>query len=222
MCNYMQSSLLSETVSSVALAAVAAILALLASTRNPWLSLVAALAVTAAIAVTLATLVLALGWQLNVLEAVATTLAVGISVDFVLHYGVAFAQKARTNIETNIDIVVHLLIPVNFSSFAQGCAFSCLSSTCSSVSMAALTTFVTGLALIPARVVVYVHIGAFIAVVAAASWIYATFFFVAALHVLKPVVTCNALNCTKAIDCVHSTSEADYKVGLANVACSKE
>ena len=34
------------------------------------------------------------GWKLNILESVAATLAIGLSVDFTLHYGVAYSAAA--------------------------------------------------------------------------------------------------------------------------------
>ena len=68
---------------------VASLMALLVSTRSLCLSLLAILTVFLIIMVTIASLVL-LGWELNILESVIITLAIGLSVDFTLHYGIMY------------------------------------------------------------------------------------------------------------------------------------
>ena len=61
---------------------------LLVTTRSIRLSVLAILTVFLIILSTIATLVL-LGWELNILESVIITLAIGLSVDFSLHYNLA-------------------------------------------------------------------------------------------------------------------------------------
>ena len=68
---------------------VASLMALLVTTRSIRLSLLAILTVFLIILSTIATLVL-LGWELNILESVIITLAIGLSVDFSLHYGIMY------------------------------------------------------------------------------------------------------------------------------------
>ena len=67
----------------------ASLLALCVSTRSLGLSLLAILTVFLIILTTIAVLVL-LGWELNILESVIITLAIGLSVDFTLHYGIMY------------------------------------------------------------------------------------------------------------------------------------
>ena len=59
------------------------------STRSLCLSLLAIVTVFLIILATIASLVL-LGWELNILESVIITLAIGLSVDFTLHYGIMY------------------------------------------------------------------------------------------------------------------------------------
>ena len=52
--------------------------------------------------------------------------------------------------------------------------------------MAALTTLIPGLCMLPSRVLAYVQIGSFIIVLMLTSWCFATFFFQAFLRILGP------------------------------------
>ena len=54
------------------------------------------------------------------------------------------------------------------------------------VTMAALTTLIPGLCMLPSRVLAYVQIGSFIIVLMLTSWCFATFFFQAFLRILGP------------------------------------
>ena len=38
-----------------------------------------------------------LGWELNILESVVITLAIGLSVDFTLHYGIMYKLSGETD-----------------------------------------------------------------------------------------------------------------------------
>jgi len=46
--------------------------------------------------VTVSVLIL-LGWELNILESVVITLAIGLSVDFTLHYGIMYKLSGETD-----------------------------------------------------------------------------------------------------------------------------
>ena len=54
------------------------------------------------------------------------------------------------------------------------------------VTMAAVTTLIPGLCMLPSRVLAYVQIGSFIIVLMLTSWCFATFFFQAFLRILGP------------------------------------
>ena len=81
--------MLHGTYTAVGVAMAASLLALCVSTRSLGLSLLAILTVFLIILTTIAVLVL-LGWELNILESVIITLAIGLSVDFTLHYGIMY------------------------------------------------------------------------------------------------------------------------------------
>ena len=68
-----------------------AVAVLLACTLDVLLSVAAVACVAGIIFVSVAALIV-LGWRLNILESVAITLAIGLSVDFTLHYAVKFRQ----------------------------------------------------------------------------------------------------------------------------------
>ena len=138
-------------------------LVLVVSTRNIILSLFAILTVFSVILITIAILVL-LGWELNILESVVITLAIGLSVDFTLHYGIMYKLSGQTDRACSVR--------------------SSLASVGSPVTMAAFTTFAAGLCLLPARVLAYIQIGTFIVVLMTISWIFSTFFFLALLELL--------------------------------------
>ena len=161
----LQKSLFDGTFIAIAVAMIMSFLVLVVSTRNIILSLFAILTVFSVILITIAILVL-LGWELNILESVVITLAIGLSVDFTLHYGIMYKLSGQTDRACSVR--------------------SSLASVGSPVTMAAFTTFAAGLCLLPARVLAYIQIGTFIVVLMTISWIFSTFFFLALLSAWGP------------------------------------
>ena len=130
--------------------------------------------VTSVILVTTAILVVGFDWKLNILESVAITLAIGLSVDFSLHYAVKATSSGTGGVGggTADDV----------SGVVRG-----LESMAIPVTMAAVTTASSGLCLIPTRLLAYIRIGTFIVVLMTVSWTFSTFFLHALLQVLiKP------------------------------------
>ncbi|XP_066585770.1 protein dispatched [Prorops nasuta] len=142
-----------------------ALIVLALVTLNPLVSLYAILAIGAAIVVTVAALVL-LGWKLNVLESVAVSTAIGLAVDFSLHYGVSY--RACTSDE-RIDKVKMALEQMGGPTL-----------------MAAVTSGAAGALMLPSRVLAYIQIGVFLVLVMGISWIYATLFLCPMLAVIGP------------------------------------
>ena len=140
-------------------------LVLVVSTRNILLSLFAILTVFSIILITVGVLVM-LGWELNILESVVITLAIGLSVDFTLHYGIMYKLSTGTE--------------------RTGSVRYSLATMASPVTMAAFTTLSAGLCLLPARVMAYIQIGTFIVVLMTISWIFSTFFFQSLLSAWGP------------------------------------
>ena len=75
-----------------------------------------------------------MGWKLNILESVAITLAIGLSVDFTLHYAMMF--KKGNNCEDQESAVIYSVTKMG-----------------GPVSMAAFTTIIPGLCMLPSRYV---------------------------------------------------------------------
>lgn len=152
----LQKSLLEGTFVAIAVAMVISFLVLFLSTQNIMLSVFAISTVFSIIIVTVAVLVV-LGWKLNILESVVVTLAIGLSVDFTLHYGIMYKLSGETDRNKSVTYSVATMA--------------------SPVSMAAFTTFCAGICLLPTRVLAYIQIGIFIIVLMTTSWAFSTFFF---------------------------------------------
>ncbi|PVD25783.1 hypothetical protein C0Q70_13443 [Pomacea canaliculata] len=126
------------------------------TTLNVLISLYAIATIACVIVVTLASLVL-LGWELNVLESVVITVAIGMAIDYTLHYGVAYRLSPDLDREMRVA--------------------SSLSRMGSPVAMAAVTTFSAGLFMMPSTVLAYRKFGTFLMLLVSVSWVYSTFFF---------------------------------------------
>ena len=146
---------------SIAIATVVAFL----TTLNVLITTHAMLSITGAIFTTVGILVM-LGWELNILESVTISIAVGLSIDFTLHYAMAYRLSPHLDREMRV---------VN-SIFRMG----------SPVGMAALTTFLVGAIMLPSTVLAYRKLGVFLMIVMSVSWAFATFFFQALLRTLGP------------------------------------
>uniref|UniRef100_A0A023EYY9 Putative patched transmembrane receptor n=2 Tax=Triatoma infestans TaxID=30076 RepID=A0A023EYY9_TRIIF len=163
-----QRSLARETVAAIVISTVASLVVVCLTTRDLLLSSVASITVASIILVTVAILVL-FGWKLNIIEAVAISLAIGLAVDFSIHY-----------------VVNYRLAPDN-SNRMEAVRYS-LSMMSGPTIMAALTTAATGILMFPSSVLAYRQIGIFLIVVMCASWVYATFFLMSLLALFGPNV----------------------------------
>ena len=85
----LQKSIADGTIHTIIVSIAVSALVLLITTRNILITLYAVIAITAIISVTVGSLVMA-GWQLNVFESMMISVAIGLSIDFTLHYGVAY------------------------------------------------------------------------------------------------------------------------------------
>jgi len=120
----LQRSLSTGTLVSMGIAIAMAFAVMLLTTLNVLVSIYAILTIIGIISVTIGSLVLS-GWKLNILESITMSVAVGVSIDFAMHFGVAYClapnkecRKAR----------------VQFSLSRMG----------SAITMAAVTTFIAG------------------------------------------------------------------------------
>lgn len=85
----LQKSIADGTIKTIAVSIGISAIVLLATTQNIIITVYAVIAITAIISVTIGSLVMA-GWRLNVLESMMMSVAIGLSIDFTLHYGVAY------------------------------------------------------------------------------------------------------------------------------------
>lgn len=176
----LQDSLSDGTLVAMALSVAVAFSVMLLTTWNVIISLYAILSIAGTIFVTVGSLVL-LGWELNVLESVTISVAVGLSVDFAVHYGVAYRLAPEPDREGKVI----------FSLSRMG----------SAIAMAALTTFVAGAMMMPSTVLAYTQLGTFMMLIMCISWAFATFLFQCMCRCLGPQGTCGQIPLPKKLQC---------------------
>lgn len=161
----LQGSLSRGTLVAMGVAVSVSFVALLVTTLNLLVSLYAIVTIACIIFTTVGALVL-LGWKLNVLESITVSVAIGLAVDFTIHYGVAYRLSPQEDRESSV--------------------IQSLSRIGSPVAMAAFTTFLSGALMFPSLVLAYLQVGTFLMLVTGVSWTYATFFFQSLLSVAGP------------------------------------
>ncbi|XP_075060403.1 protein dispatched homolog 1 isoform X2 [Mixophyes fleayi] len=174
----LQDSLSDGTLIAMGLSVAVAFSVMLLTTWNVIISLYAIVSIAGTIFVTVGSLVL-LGWELNVLESVTISVAVGLSVDFAVHYGVAYRLAPDPDREGKVV----------FSLSRMG----------SAIAMAALTTFVAGAMMMPSTVLAYTQLGTFMMLIMCISWAFATFFFQCICRCLGPQGSCGQIPLPKKI-----------------------
>ena len=95
----LQKNLGSSTVTSLGVSLAIAFGVMLLTSMNWVVSVYAIVTIICILATTIGALVLN-GWELNILESIVISVAVGLSVDFTLHYGVAYivsSEKGRVD-----------------------------------------------------------------------------------------------------------------------------
>lgn len=187
----LQDSLSDGTLIAMGLSVAVAFSVMLLTTWNVIISLYAIISIAGTIFVTVGSLVL-LGWELNVLESVTISVAVGLSVDFAVHYGVAYRLAPDADREGKVI----------FSLSRMG----------SAIAMAALTTFVAGAMMMPSTVLAYTQLGTFMMLIMCVSWAFATFFFQCMCRCLGPQGTCGQIPLPAKLQCSafsHAPSPGD-------------
>ncbi|CAG2110302.1 unnamed protein product, partial [Medioppia subpectinata] len=150
----LQLSLSEGTVKSILFAVFFAFVALITTTCNWRLSVLSTITISSIIFSTIAILV-ALNWKLNVLESISILLAIGLAIDFTLHYTIAY--KLSTQVENRMNAIHYALCRIG-----------------SPVAMSALTTFIAGLLMLFSSILAYIQIGTFLVVLSSISWLYST------------------------------------------------
>lgn len=120
----LQIGLSQGTYSSLGISVAVSFVVMLLTTLNIFISIYAIITIIGVISITVGSLVLA-GWQLNILESIVMSVAVGLSIDFTMHYGVAYRLAPdKSNRQSRVR---YSLVHIG-----------------SAITMAALTTFLTG------------------------------------------------------------------------------
>lgn len=161
----LQQTLSMGTLIGAIIAMISSLIALLVFTLNVRVSLYAIVTVIFTILTSIAALVL-LKWKLNILESIATNTAIGLGIDFVLHYALNYQMSELKDRKSATQYALsHMIGPTL---------------------MAAITTAIAGVFMVFSSVLAYIQIGIFLLIVMTISWLYATFFFTSILWVLGP------------------------------------
>ena len=188
----LQASLANGTPVAIGVSITIATIVALLTTRNVLITLWAMLSISATIFVVVAILVL-IGWQLNVLEAVTLTVAVGLAMDFTLHYGMGYRLATDPDRESRV--------------------ISSMTRIGSPVAMAALSTFTAGAFVLPATIQACRQLGVFLLIVTSVSWTYSTFFFQSLLRAVGPIGDFSQFN----LPSLHSSRCCDRASDVARV-----
>ena len=162
----LQKALAEGTYYGILLSLAIGIPVLLVTSLNAVITIYAVVTILFVIASTIASMVL-LGWELNGGEALTITLSVGLSIDFAIHFGVAFKLSKKTTRTGRVTETMHLVG--------------------SAVTMAALTTFVSGASLLQGRILFYQRFGVFLMMVMVMSWGFSNFFFMSICRLIGPL-----------------------------------
>ena len=187
----LQKSLATGTPISLGITIALAFVILNFTILNVVLAVFAIVTVAFVVCVTMGSLVL-LGWELNIFESVIFTLAVGLSVDFTIHYGVAYTLSRSKNRSERAE----------FSVQTMG----------SAITIAYISTFLAGALMSPATVNSYLQLGTFLMLVMSISFVYSTFFFQSLCIVFGPQGKVGQLNACCTDDPPQATSDRSLKV----------
>lgn len=179
----LQRELSTSTETAVVMSMVSALIVLFLSTLNLLTSLYAIITITSSIFVTMAVLVM-LGWKLNILESTAVSIAIGLTVDFSLHYSVNYRLSPEEMGDRESSTRYAL-------TYMSGPVF-----------MAALTSGAAGAFMLPSIILPYIQIGIFLVLVMFVSWFYATFLLGSMLAIMGPNKNCAQLSYSKMFRCI--------------------
>ncbi|CAH1153672.1 unnamed protein product [Phaedon cochleariae] len=179
----LQRELSVSTEIAVAISMGLALAVLFFATLNVLTSLYAIITITSSIFVTMAVLVM-LGWKLNILESTAVSTAIGLTVDFSLHYSVNYRLCPEAVAVNREAATRHAL------SYMAGPAF-----------MAAVTTGAAGAFMLPSLILPYIQLGIFLVLVMGISWIYATFLLGSLLAIAGPSKNCGQFQYASLVCC---------------------
>ncbi|CAF4523040.1 unnamed protein product, partial [Rotaria sp. Silwood2] len=162
-----------------------------------------------------------LEWELGIIEGIVIVMAVGLSVDFVVHFGVGYIHTDPTDIDNerkkvedqskpngnkddskiNTWRVMYRKQQVERATRVRGSILR----VGSAVFMAAFTTFAAGFSMIFASVIAIRQMGQFLMAIMLTSWSFAMFFFLPLCLIIGPVGTCGSISFSRIIKCFKQT-----------------
>ncbi|NXN97068.1 DISP2 protein, partial [Rhinopomastus cyanomelas] len=191
----LQHSLSTETMVVMGLSVAISFVVLLLTTWNVLLSFFSVTAIAGTVLVTVGLLVL-LEWQLNAVESLFISAAVGLSVDFTVNYCISYHLCPHSD----------RLSRVAFSLKQMSCA----------TAMAASALFSAGVIMLPATVLAYRKLGIFIMMIKCISCGFASFFFQSLCCFFGPEKNCGQI----LWPCTHTMKDYADDSGLnGNFAC---
>jgi len=201
-----------------------ALVVLLLTSGNVLITIYAMLTITFIIADTVAIFVLC-GWELNILETIIIIMSVGLSVDFTVHYGVAYIKADWKKNETDLREKTfqngnssNLTRPqTTFERFRQWHQHgnsqrflrikNSLVRVGSAVFIAGFTSFLAGVSMAPSKLTSFSQMGFFLMLIMFISWLFATWFFLPLLSFIGPIDRFGDIPFGKLCRCgVHSSS----------------
>lgn len=164
----LQEELAQSTSYSILLEVLFAMLALLIGTRDLVLTMVGSLTIGTIIISTIAALIL-FKWTLGVAESILISLTIGLSIDFALHYSVAFSERKR---KASIEGIIHGI----------------LDEVGSPIGLATITTSLAGFVIVWSDILAYQELGVFLMLIALVNWISSTFFLLPMLATVSSIL----------------------------------
>lgn len=164
----LQTELQQSTMNSILLEVLFAMVALAIGTRDLVLTIAGTLTIGTIIILTVAILIL-LEWTLGVAESILISLTIGLSIDFALHYSVAYSESS--GIRTNDGVINRILDEVG-----------------SPIALATTTTSLAGFVIFWSDILAYQQLGVFLMLIALSSWLTSTFFLVPMLATVNAIV----------------------------------
>lgn len=172
----LQQSLASDTLSSVFFSIIFASIILLLMTGNILINILCTITILATMQTLLGFLVL-INWRLNILESLALSSSVGLTVDFSMHYSISYILNEKQQ---------------NSNRFISG--KRSLLQMIGPTTMACITTAAPGIFMLPSQIQAYIQISTFLIITIILSWIYSTFLFGSILLCFGPEHNCGKIN----------------------------
>ncbi|CAF0998227.1 unnamed protein product [Rotaria sordida] len=203
-----------------------ALLVLFLTSGNLFIAVYALITITFAIAVSVGIFAI-LEWELGIVEAIIVIMSVGLSVDFVVHFGVGYIHTDSKDIDCERKkIENHYLLQTSkpdanehdykISTWRvtykeqqverETRVTESVSRVGSAVFMAAFTTFAAGFSMTLSSLCAFRQMGQFLMTIMLTSWSFAMFFFLPLCAIIGPVGTCGSIPFSRIIKCFKRSS----------------